>query len=199
MNKTLQTHEVWQLVHNYYGEELGLTTDDEDYIDPTRSEQDRSSISEFVSGIEESIAASSIGGSSDTSNLQIKQLLYNTASNNSNSSGSSIGSGDSFKHKSQTMKSNAKELTLISAKPDEGNVSNTQTPSSPAVASKDSSVDRSSSGNIGRENKVTPTFHDVKRKVPKSSRTREESSSKKVETLPTDVSDSSDSEGTNIP
>ncbi|XP_067623571.1 protein Aster-B isoform X3 [Eurosta solidaginis] len=35
MNKQMPPKEIWQWVHNCYGDELGLTTDDEDYIDPT--------------------------------------------------------------------------------------------------------------------------------------------------------------------
>lgn len=35
MDKALSPQELWQQVHRCYGDELGLTTDDEDYIDPT--------------------------------------------------------------------------------------------------------------------------------------------------------------------
>ncbi|GAB0099832.1 GRAM domain-containing protein 1B [Sergentomyia squamirostris] len=34
MDKQMQPQEMWQWVHNCYGDELGLTSDDEDYIDP---------------------------------------------------------------------------------------------------------------------------------------------------------------------
>lgn len=34
MNKSMLPQEIWQCVHNMYGEQLGLTSDDEDYIDP---------------------------------------------------------------------------------------------------------------------------------------------------------------------
>lgn len=34
MDKSMQPTELWQLIHCVYGDELGLTTDDEDYIDP---------------------------------------------------------------------------------------------------------------------------------------------------------------------
>lgn len=34
MNKSMVPQEIWQCVHNVYGEQLGLTSDDEDYIDP---------------------------------------------------------------------------------------------------------------------------------------------------------------------
>lgn len=34
MNKLMSPQEIWQCVHTSYGEKLGLTSDDEDYIDP---------------------------------------------------------------------------------------------------------------------------------------------------------------------
>lgn len=34
MDKKMQPCELWQWIHYVYGDELGLTTDDEDYIDP---------------------------------------------------------------------------------------------------------------------------------------------------------------------
>uniref|UniRef100_A0A1B0D2N7 Uncharacterized protein n=1 Tax=Phlebotomus papatasi TaxID=29031 RepID=A0A1B0D2N7_PHLPP len=43
MDKQMQPQEMWQWVHNCYGDELGLTSDDEDYIDPY---EDR----EFIKG-----------------------------------------------------------------------------------------------------------------------------------------------------
>jgi hypothetical protein len=36
----LSTQEMWQWVHTCYGDELGLTSDDEDYIPPA-SEEDK--------------------------------------------------------------------------------------------------------------------------------------------------------------
>lgn len=41
MDKPMQPQEMWQWVHNCYGDQLGLTSDDEDYIDPyeNRDEQ----------------------------------------------------------------------------------------------------------------------------------------------------------------
>lgn len=35
MNKLMSPQEIWQCVHSSYGEKLGLTSDDEDYIDPS--------------------------------------------------------------------------------------------------------------------------------------------------------------------
>lgn len=37
MNKSMLPQEIWQCVHNAYGEQLGLTSDDEDYIDPSNN------------------------------------------------------------------------------------------------------------------------------------------------------------------
>lgn len=34
MDKPINPQELWQWVHTYYGDQLGLTSDDEDYIDP---------------------------------------------------------------------------------------------------------------------------------------------------------------------
>lgn len=34
MDKAMEPAELWQWIHYVYGDELGLTTDDEDYIDP---------------------------------------------------------------------------------------------------------------------------------------------------------------------
>lgn len=34
LGKSMAPQEIWQCVHNCYGEQLGLTSDDEDYIDP---------------------------------------------------------------------------------------------------------------------------------------------------------------------
>lgn len=35
MNKPMVAQEIWQSIHNVYGDQLGLTSDDEDYIDPS--------------------------------------------------------------------------------------------------------------------------------------------------------------------
>jgi hypothetical protein len=41
----MSMQEMWQWVHTCYGDELGLTSDDEDYIPPTNEEDKLSSIS----------------------------------------------------------------------------------------------------------------------------------------------------------
>lgn len=41
MDKAMQPAEMWQWVHYIYGDELGLTTEDEDYIDPYDDDEPR--------------------------------------------------------------------------------------------------------------------------------------------------------------
>jgi hypothetical protein len=41
----MSMQEMWQWVHTCYGDELGLTSDDEDYIPPTNEDDKLSSIS----------------------------------------------------------------------------------------------------------------------------------------------------------
>lgn len=38
MNKPMVAQEIWQSIHNVYGDQLGLTSDDEDYIDPSNDQ-----------------------------------------------------------------------------------------------------------------------------------------------------------------
>lgn len=46
MNKSMVAQEIWQSIHNVYGDQLGLTSDDEDYIDPTNDKIDSHVIAE---------------------------------------------------------------------------------------------------------------------------------------------------------
>lgn len=39
LNKPLSSQEIWTWVHNSYGDQLGLTSDDEDYIDPNEHKE----------------------------------------------------------------------------------------------------------------------------------------------------------------
>ncbi|XP_073824836.1 GRAM domain containing 1B [Musca autumnalis] len=203
MNKPMLAQEVWKLVHTYYGDELGLTTDDEDYVDPKiADENDGCAILEFVSAIDETPSISL--GSQETSNIYILRSFSNNSgsSNYSSNSTSSSGGGTASIYRStreSKMKSNAKELTLISAKPEEGAVTNATAQNSACSTGLEGNVDRNSSSTPGKETKHNTVANESKRKVSKNSRAREESTSKNVETLPTDISDSSDSEGTNIP
>lgn len=43
MNKPMTPQEMWQWVHNCYGDQLGLTSDDEDYIDPNENKCEKES------------------------------------------------------------------------------------------------------------------------------------------------------------
>jgi hypothetical protein len=38
--QSLTNQELWQLVHSCYGEELGLTSDDEDYVSSTGMDEE---------------------------------------------------------------------------------------------------------------------------------------------------------------
>lgn len=212
MNKPMLAQEVWKLVHNYYGDELGLTTDDEDYIDPIKGEcsGESGSILDFVSAIDDSNLLNLYADVVETSNSHIFQSVdssrasHNNSGNNSASSG---GGGSSLDCKIiKTMKSNAKELTLISAKPDESVQANSPSQGTPAagVVSGGGNVGSggaasSGSVNVAKESKHSSSTYDSKRKVSKNNRQRDESASKNSENLPTDISDSSDSEATNIP
>lgn len=48
MNKSMMPQEIWQCVHNVYGEQLGLTSDDEDYIDPKNESSNEASAEKKV-------------------------------------------------------------------------------------------------------------------------------------------------------
>ncbi|XP_050300995.1 protein Aster-B-like [Anthonomus grandis grandis] len=49
MDQPMTQQEMWTLVHQCYGSELGLTSDDEDYISPTQYEEKFSSVLSVVS------------------------------------------------------------------------------------------------------------------------------------------------------
>ncbi|XP_037810384.1 protein Aster-B isoform X5 [Lucilia sericata] len=204
MNKPMPAQEIWQLVHNYYGDELGLTTDDEDYIDPTVEDRDDGTSNiDFVSAIDDSNSLSVYQEAIERSNSNIYQAIDSSSGNsasNNNSGNNSASSGDCIN--SKIMKSNAKELTLISAKPEDGFASNSQTQQTSATSGgsgSGSAVTGSHSANVSKESKHNTSTFDSKRKVSKNNRQREENTNKNSETLPTDISDSSDSEENNIP
>lgn len=188
-------------MHYYYGDELGLTTDDEDYIDPTVEDRDdNASNLEFVSAIDDSNYEEAI----EISNFNIYQPLDSSSGNslsNNNSGNNSATSGDYIN--SKIMKSNAKELTLISAKPEDTLTSNSQTQQTSSASASGSgsgsAVAVTKSTNVAKESKHNTSTFDSKRKIAKNTRQREENTNKNSEALPTDVSDSSDSEENNIP
>lgn len=53
LNKSMLPQEIWQCVHSSYGDELGLTSDDEDYIDP--KDENSNNENEIWTGNEENV------------------------------------------------------------------------------------------------------------------------------------------------
>ncbi|XP_016974190.2 membrane-anchored lipid-binding protein YSP2 isoform X8 [Drosophila rhopaloa] len=151
MNKQFSPQEIWKHVHTCYGEELGLTTDDEDYIDPT-VDNDNETDFDFHTAIDEdsqSQRQSQQSNQSNQSNPQLPQSGNSSASsgggvrasaprksktkyffNSSKSSANASASGsdnnktrESSRKLNKKMKQNAKELILSSVKPTELSVS----------------------------------------------------------------------------
>ncbi|KAH8249393.1 hypothetical protein KR032_009278, partial [Drosophila birchii] len=163
MNKQFSPQEIWKYVHNCYGEELGLTTDDEDYIDPTL-DNDNETDFDFQTAIDDdsqSQRQSQQSNQSNQSNPQLPQSGNSSASsgggavresaprksktkyffNSSKSSANASASGsdnktrESSRKLNKKMKQNAKELTLSSVKPAEQTVSVTMAPVASASSS----------------------------------------------------------------
>ncbi|XP_017032973.1 serine-rich adhesin for platelets isoform X3 [Drosophila kikkawai] len=165
MNKQFSPQEIWKYVHNCYGEELGLTTDDEDYIDPTL-DNDNETDFDFQTAIDDdsqsqrqsqqsnqstqsnpqlpaqsgNSSASSGGGAVRASAPRKSKTKYFFNSSKSSANASASGSDnnktrESSRKLNKKMKQNAKELTLSSVKPAEQSVSVTMA----AVASASSS------------------------------------------------------------
>ncbi|KAH8368897.1 hypothetical protein KR200_000997, partial [Drosophila serrata] len=164
MNKQFSPQEIWKYVHNCYGEELGLTTDDEDYIDPTL-DNDNETDFDFQTAIDDdsqSQRQSQQSNQSNQSNPQLPQSGNSSASsgggavrasaprksktkyffNSSKSSANASASGsdnnktrESSRKLNKKMKQNAKELTLSSVKPAEQSVSVTMAPVTSASSS----------------------------------------------------------------
>ncbi|XP_055858520.1 protein Aster-B isoform X2 [Episyrphus balteatus] len=149
MNKPMLPQEMWQWVHNCYGDELGLTTDDEDYIDPL-------TIEDLPKEIDSSVGE-------HNSNDPQKVTPNTTSSSDKTTSDTNSGGGTG----SEKDKMSVKEVTKF-----------------------DESLSAETVNGVGES---------TKRKVSKNSRQRDESLNKNSETLPTDMSDSSDSEENNIP
>lgn len=161
MNKQFSPQEIWQHVHTCYGDELGLTTDDEDYIDPTLNKTNEPDF-DFQTAIDDdsySQRQSQQSNQSNQSNPLLPQSGNSSASsgggvrasaprksktkyffNSSKSSANASASGsdnnktrESSRKLNKKMKQNAKELTLSSVKPTELSVSVTM--SAPNVSS----------------------------------------------------------------
>ncbi|XP_062143229.1 protein Aster-B isoform X2 [Drosophila sulfurigaster albostrigata] len=135
MNKQFSPQEIWRYVHNCYGEELGLTTDDEDYIDPTLDSDDKETDVDFQTAIEDlggeqsnsnqsinqtssqpqqqqqqsgNSSASSGGGNATTRKSKTKYFFNSSKSSNLNSSANASASGSDNKASDSTRKSNKK-------------------------------------------------------------------------------------------
>ncbi|XP_033174180.1 protein Aster-B isoform X8 [Drosophila mauritiana] len=161
MNKQFSPQEIWKHVHTCYGDELGLTTDDEDYIDPTLNNDNEPDF-DFQTAIDDdsySQRQSQQSNQSNQSNPLLPQSGNSSASsgggvrasaprksktkyffNSSKSSANASASGsdnnktrESSRKLNKKMKQNAKELTLSSVKPTELSVSVTM--SAPNVSS----------------------------------------------------------------
>lgn len=197
----MPTQEIWQLVHNYYGDELGLTSDDEDYVDPTVDDQeDSTSNFAVVTAVDYKNTQQTQNKSIEISNTKLVQNTENSSGNSAsdnNSGNKSSTSGSSFNI--ETMNTNAKELTLNSAKPGDGTNSQTQQTTAFSTVCRTTNAVTFNDSAAPKDSKYNTPAFDSKRKVSKSSRQREENTSKNSEALPTDVSDSSDSEDNNIP
>nr|XP_036668911.1 protein Aster-B isoform X10 [Drosophila suzukii] len=173
MNKPFSAQEIWKHVHTCYGEELGLTTDDEDYIDPTL-DNDNETDFDFHTAIDEDCQSqrqSQQSNQSNQSNPALPQSGNSSASsgggvrasaprksktkyffNSSKSSANASASGsdnnktrESSRKLNKKMKQNAKELTLSSVKPTELSVSVTMNAPSASSSSTAGSTTASSS------------------------------------------------------
>ncbi|KQS70038.1 membrane-anchored lipid-binding protein YSP2 isoform X7 [Drosophila erecta] len=173
MNKQFSPQEIWKHVHTWYGDELGLTTDDEDYIDPTLNDDNEPDF-EFHTAIDDdsnSQRQSQQSNQSNQSNPLLPQSGNSSASsgggvrasaprksktkyffNSSKSSANASASGsdnnktrESSRKLNKKMKQNAKELTLSSVKPTELSVSVTMSAPSASSSSTAGSTTASSS------------------------------------------------------
>ncbi|XP_043862359.1 protein Aster-B isoform X9 [Drosophila santomea] len=173
MNKQFSPQEIWKHVHTCYGDELGLTTDDEDYIDPTLNNDNEPDF-DFQTAIDDdsnSQRQSQQSNQSNQSNPLLPQSGNSSASsgggvrasaprksktkyffNSSKSSANASASGsdnnktrESSRKLNKKMKQNAKELTLSSVKPAEQSVSVTMSAPSASSSSTAGSTTASSS------------------------------------------------------
>ncbi|XP_064541828.1 protein Aster-A isoform X2 [Drosophila montana] len=135
LNKQFSQQEIWRYVHNCYGDELGLTTDDEDYIDPTLDAADTETDGDFQTALDDlggdqsnssqctnnsgqqqqpqqqsgNSSASSGGGSAAAVRKSKTKYFFNSSkSSNLNSSANASASGSDNKASDTTRKSNKK-------------------------------------------------------------------------------------------
>lgn len=155
MNKSMLPQEIWQWVHSCYGEELGLTSDDEDYIDPlTIKELAKKEDSDFHQKQDKNELQKY--NKKTTSNLK-KSVHYSDEERKSDDC-----SGKDRKREWDTM------------------------------TSKDSDK-------INESEKLTSVGESNKRRASKNLHQKDEDLNKTSEILPTDISDSSESQENNMP
>ncbi|XP_039949229.1 protein Aster-B isoform X3 [Bactrocera tryoni] len=228
MNKQMLPQEIWQWVHNCYGDELGLTTDDEeDYIDPTTVPPENEGDIDYASALEDATSIVSSTLTSEYNTAHSTQNVNNSGGNSSSTSSGGSGGGTKSKAKSYFFSSNksiANTSTTTSAsgsdnKTSDNNIRERESDSKNAMNAKELTLtsvkpedeaakcktgsynaNESSSG-ASKETKsstLKPQPHE-KRKVSKSTRVRDEAASNNQTNLPTDVSGSSDSEENKAP
>ncbi|XP_032591933.1 protein Aster-B isoform X3 [Drosophila grimshawi] len=109
MNKPFSPQEIWRYVHNCYGDELGLTSDDEDYIDPTLNAAETDNYSDFQTAIDD------LGGEQSNSNQSINNTVQPQSGNSSASSGGGVGSATTRKSKTKYFFNSSKSSNLNSS------------------------------------------------------------------------------------
>ncbi|XP_029407444.2 protein Aster-B isoform X3 [Bactrocera dorsalis] len=228
MNKQMLPQEIWQWVHNCYGDELGLTTDDEeDYIDPTTVPPENEGDIDYASALEDATSIVSSTLTSEYNTAHSTQNVNNSGGNSSSTSSGGGGGGTKSKAKTYFFSSNksiANTSTTTSAsgsdnKTSDNNIRERESDSKNRMNAKELTLtsvkpedeaakcktgsynaNESSSG-ASKESKsstLKPQPHE-KRKVSKSTRVRDEAASNNQTNLPTDVSGSSDSEENKAP
>ncbi|XP_037959633.1 protein Aster-B-like isoform X2 [Teleopsis dalmanni] len=165
MNKQMLPQEMWQWVHICYGDELGLTTDDEDYIDPTTTSipNETESDIDFVTAVDDSSASSLLVAASDLGtitsnniNININQSINQSGnkkniSNNSSSSssaGSSSGGGGLSKSKSKSYFFNS-------------NKSKNSSSTTPSASGSDNKASDNNSADSNNKNPMKPNAKEL--------------------------------------
>ncbi|KRF81367.1 uncharacterized protein Dvir_GJ10381, isoform C [Drosophila virilis] len=101
LNKQFSQQEIWRYVHNCYGDELGLTTDDEDYIDPTLDAADTETDGDFQTALDD-LGGDQSNSSQCTNNSGQQQQQQQLQQQSGNSSASSGGGSAAAVRKSKT-------------------------------------------------------------------------------------------------
>ncbi|XP_017116691.1 protein Aster-B isoform X10 [Drosophila elegans] len=121
MNKQFSPQEIWKHVHTCYGEELGLTTDDEDYIDPTL-DNDNETDFDFQTAIDEDSQSQRQSQQSNQSNQSTQSNPQLPQSGNSSaSSGGGIRASAPRKSKTKYFFNSSKSSANASASGSDNN------------------------------------------------------------------------------